>query len=269
MAVTDRPRPPQEVSLDPAERQAARRRAWDALAAARVARFPLPPHGRIPNFAGAERAAAQLATLEAYRRARVIKVNPDAPQRPVRAMALRDGKVLVLPTPRLRGPFRLLDPARVPRTALAEAATLAGAERYGIPVPPEDLPRVDLVITGCVLVGRDGGRLGKGEGYSDLEYALLRTLGHPPMPVATTVHPLQVVTSIARQPYDLAVDWIATPEGVIPTGGPHAQPDRILWELLDAEDLVAMPVLAALRGRGPRSAASGSAGAGGAQGTAW
>lgn len=224
-----------------------------------MARFPLPPHGRIPNFAGAERAAARLATLEAYRRARVVKVNPDAPQRPVRAMALRDGKVVVLPTPRLRGPFRVLDPAVIPARERARAATLSGAERYGRPVAPADLPPVDLVVTGCVVVGRDGGRLGKGEGYSELEYALLRSLGHPPAPVVTTVHPLQVVAAVARRPHDLAVDLIVTPDEVIPTGGPHPQPNRILWELLDEEDLAAMPVLAAARGGRGREEGGGGA----------
>ena len=35
-------------------------RRWDTLRAEGVARFPFPPHGRIPNFAGAELAAARL-----------------------------------------------------------------------------------------------------------------------------------------------------------------------------------------------------------------
>jgi hypothetical protein len=29
-----------------------------------VARFPFPPHGRIPNFVGAEQAAARLLDIE-------------------------------------------------------------------------------------------------------------------------------------------------------------------------------------------------------------
>ena len=33
---------------------------WDALGESRVACFPFPPHGRIPNFAGAEAAAGRL-----------------------------------------------------------------------------------------------------------------------------------------------------------------------------------------------------------------
>jgi hypothetical protein len=62
---------------------------WDWLNAEGVARFPFPPHGRIPNFAGAEVAAARLLEIEPWKSARAIKVNPDAPQRPLRAEALR------------------------------------------------------------------------------------------------------------------------------------------------------------------------------------
>lgn len=235
------------VSLEPGERDRARRRVWDALLRAGVARFPLPPHGRIPNFAGAATAAARLATLAEYRRARVLKVNPDAPQQPVRAMALRDGKAILVPTPRLRGGFRLLRPEDVPDGRYGRAASLAGIAALGRELGLAELPPVDLVVTGSVVVGRDGGRLGKGEGYSDLEYAVLRELGHPPVPVVTTVHPLQVVEAVARRPHDLAVDFIVTPQEIISTGGPHPQPGGIAWEQVTAEMLAEMPVLAELR----------------------
>ena len=40
------------------DKSAARQWVWDRLSNEGVARFPFPPHGRIPNFAGAEVAAA-------------------------------------------------------------------------------------------------------------------------------------------------------------------------------------------------------------------
>ena len=73
------------------DNSAARQRVWDRLAAEGVARFPFPPHGRIPNFAGAELAAARLLEIEPWKSATAIKVNPDSPQRPLRAEALRRG----------------------------------------------------------------------------------------------------------------------------------------------------------------------------------
>ena len=73
------------------DNSAARQRVWDRLAAEGVARFPFPPHGRIPNFAGAGLAAARLLEIEPWKSAKAIKVNPDSPQRPLRAETLRRG----------------------------------------------------------------------------------------------------------------------------------------------------------------------------------
>ena len=81
-------------------KSAARQWVWDRLAAEGMARFPFPPHGRIPNFAGAEVAAARLLDIEPWKSATAIKVNPDSPQRPLRAEALRRGITIFIPTPR-------------------------------------------------------------------------------------------------------------------------------------------------------------------------
>ena len=48
-----------------------------------IARFPRPIYDRIPNFIGSEEAAKRLVSIECFRNSRVIKVNPDSPQRPV------------------------------------------------------------------------------------------------------------------------------------------------------------------------------------------
>jgi 5-formyltetrahydrofolate cyclo-ligase len=79
--------------------------------------------------------------------------------------------------------------------------------------------------------------LGKGEGYSDLEFAILRELGHPPVPVATTVHDLQVVTSVPRDPTDQPLSVIATPTHAIRIKRPSAAPTGIDWTRLSPEDL--------------------------------
>src|SRR6516162_4614279 len=65
-----------------ADKRAARQWVWDTLRAEGVARFPFPPHGRIPNFAGAELAAARLLDIEPWKSATAIKVNPDAAASP-------------------------------------------------------------------------------------------------------------------------------------------------------------------------------------------
>src|SRR3990172_10674130 len=88
-----------------ASKQEARQAVWDALQRERVARFPFPPHGRIPNFEGAARAAERLLAHPVFAHARRIKVDPDAPQRMVRLLALTRGIMVFVPTPRLRGGF--------------------------------------------------------------------------------------------------------------------------------------------------------------------
>ena len=112
------------MARDFADKSAARQWVWDRLSAAGVARFPFPPHGRIPNFAGAEVAATRLLDIEPWKSATAIKVNPDSPQRPVRAEALRHGIIVFVPTPRLRSAFKKLDPRRL-------VVVLAGDEGGG------------------------------------------------------------------------------------------------------------------------------------------
>jgi 5-formyltetrahydrofolate cyclo-ligase len=90
-----------------------------------------------------------------------------------------------MPTPRLRGGFTKLDPGKIPPEELDAAARLTGAGRWGNEVELEDLPQLDLIVTGSVAVTGAGRRCGKGHGYGDLEYAILRELGHAPVPVVT------------------------------------------------------------------------------------
>src|SRR5207245_2374521 len=126
-----------------ANKTAARQWVWDRLSAEGVARFPFPPHGRIPNFAGAEVAAARLLDIEPWRSATALKVNPDSPQRPLRAEALRRGITVFVPTPRLRGGFKKLDPRRIPPDKIEEAASLSRGDRWSEEVALTDIRAQD------------------------------------------------------------------------------------------------------------------------------
>lgn len=230
-----------------AVKQALRERVWTLLERRGVARFPLPIAGRIPNFKGAEAAAALAATLPEWKAARRLKCNPDAPQRALRMQALREGKLVFMAVPRLTTArcFLRLDPARL-GTRLAQAATIKGAARLGEPVTPKELGRIDLVVAGSVAVNARGARVGKGGGYSDLEFALARAAGavDAKTPVLTTVHSLQVLENdIPMTPHDVPVDLVATPKRVIRTRPVFAKPSGIRWEELSAKQLEAMPVL--------------------------
>jgi 5-formyltetrahydrofolate cyclo-ligase len=233
-------------------KQALRERVWARLERRRAGRFPFPLAGRIPNFVGAERAAARAAALPEWRRAVRLKCNPDAPQRPLRLRALRDGKVVFMAVPRLTAArcFLMLDPARL-RGRLAAAATMAGAVRWGRPVGPEALGHIDLIVAGSVAVNRRGERLGKGGGYSDLEFALARTVGavDARTRVLTTVHDLQVVREpIPMTPHDVPLDVIVTPTRVIRPRRRLPRPSGLRPEELSPEQLRAMPAVRRLLG---------------------
>lgn len=225
---------------------------WRLLTRRRVGRFPFPLEDRIPNFTGAERAAERLAALPVWRAARTLKCNPDAPQRPVRLRALRDGKTVYVAVPRLRSAkcFLRLDPARIPAARLAAAATIGGAAALGEPVAPDALPHIDLVVAGSVAVNRRGARVGKGGGYSDLELALASELGaiDARTVVVTTVHDLQLVRgTIPMTAHDVPVDVIVTPTRTYRPRRAHRRPREIRWNELDAAQLSAMPALSKLR----------------------
>jgi len=191
-------------------------RVWRLMEERGIATFPKPVFHRIPNFVGAEKAAQNLRELPEYKVAKVIFCNPDSPQKPVREAALRDGKLVVMATPRLGKGFLLLDPKVIPQDDLSKASTIRGAFKHSRFVRPSEV-KVDLFVAGSVAVSSDGGRLGKGTGYSDREYAVLSGSGglSSETPVVTTVHEVQIVETIPRKEWDVPLDVIVTPMRVI------------------------------------------------------
>ncbi|MBV9582488.1 MAG: 5-formyltetrahydrofolate cyclo-ligase, partial [Chloroflexi bacterium] len=218
------------------QKQSIRERVWRDLDARNLSTFPRPVRGRIPNVREADAAAERLAHTPEWRAARVIKVNPDAPQRGVRFRALKQGKLLLMPTPRLRAGFVLLDPASIAPNRLFAASSISGAFSIGTSVALDELPSIDLLVFGSVAVTPDGDRVGKGEGYAELEYAVLRSLRRIPhaVTIATTVHDAQVVDAIPREAFDVSVDLICTPTRTLRAPGAPRRPDSVLWEALPA-----------------------------------
>jgi len=214
-----------------------RAEVWRRMEEAGVAAPPFPIEGRIPNFKGAPLAARRLCSTDDYGDADVVKVNPDSPQRHVRERVLRDGKTLIMPTPRLRKGFLVVKNPRNPR----KASTIRGAFREGKPVMPEDLPPIDLVVTGCVAVAPDGARLGKGGGYFDIEWGVLSQVGlvSSDTPVHTTVHDVQVLGrgEIPMEEHDVPVDVIHTPSWSEECEVEYEKPEGLLESALDVEKL--------------------------------
>jgi 5-formyltetrahydrofolate cyclo-ligase len=217
-------------------KQQIRERTWDRLQREGAARFP-GARGRIPNFRGAEAAAARLAELAEWQAARVVKSNPDSPQLPVRRRARREGRTLYMAVPRLaeERPFVLVTGDPTIKRALVEGRHLT----------LDELQPVDLIVCGTVAVNRDGVRIGKGGGFSDLEFALLaeRGLVGDETTIVTTVHPLQLVDEpLPETEHDFRVDVIVTPDEVVRTPR-RWRPPGILWDHLDEDRRAAIPVL--------------------------
>lgn len=183
-----------------------------------------------------------------WQQAEALKCNPDSPQLPVRRRALADGKVVYMAVPRLADPkpFWRLDPERLP-VAPHQAASIKGANRYGEPVGLEEMDPLHLIVCGSVAVERGGARLGKGGGYSDLEFAITLEAGliGDSTTVATTVHPSQLVDdgSIPLTEHDFPLDLIVTPDEVITTHTGLPRPPGVLEDHLEEEKREAIPVL--------------------------
>lgn len=128
---------------------------------------------------------------------------------------------------------------------------------FSVPVGLDSHVLVDLVVVGSVAVSEKGWRIGKGEGYADLEYAMMVSMGavHEGTPVVTIVHDCQVVDipEALLEDHDLTVDYILTPTRVITTGCARPKPTGIMWSKVSCEMLTKIPVLRSLREREKRA----------------
>ena len=192
---------------------AVRSRVWGRLAETGV--NVGPAFDRIPNFVGADVAAKRLGELDEWKRARVVKCNPDPPQIPVRLRALYDGKLLFSPVPYLTKGFPYL---RSTRSGSPRRASISRPRRprraswsIGEPVGFEDDAEARF-LRRRLRRGHAAGRAdGQGRGFADLEQGVFRELGlvDAKTPIATTVHSSQVVDDgeVVMEAHDSALDY--------------------------------------------------------------
>lgn len=233
-----------------------RKRVWDLMERENIAQSPRPVRHRIPNFVGAAAAAQLLASLDAFATAQCVKVNPDTPQKQVRYFTLSGGKKLLTPQPRLRtGFFSILDSTTLPQGAIHEACTSAGVAKHGRLIGLDAKIKVDLIVIGSVAVDpRTGARLGKGEGFAELEYGMLRYMGaiDDSTLIVTSVHDKQLVEGIPVEKlliHDVPVDVICTPTQIIHTNTTIRKPQGIYWDKLSPEKLGQIKILRELKKR--------------------
>ncbi|KAA0010149.1 MAG: 5-formyltetrahydrofolate cyclo-ligase [Thermoplasmata archaeon] len=221
------------------DKQQIRQRIWKEIEERGIATFP-PPYGRIPNFVNADKAAEKLVLLDVWQNAKAIKCNPDSPQKFVRQKALQEEKTIYMAVPRLRKEKCFIELKG--RMLANVASSIKGAFRYGKPVYPWEMKKIDLIVAGSVAVNRKGARVGKGGGYSDIEYAIAREVGivDETTPVITTVHDIQIINDeIPMKEHDVPVNYIITPTKIIETEKIYEKPKGIIWDILDKE----LPIL--------------------------
>ena len=212
------------MRIDP-NKEALRNRIWDKLAGAGIAK---DPYGRTPEFEGRNRAAERLKRWPVYREARRLMVTPDEALLQVRLNALGDRKRLITASPGLKEGFFELDAKNIKVKDRVRAAKAGGISVFGrkLSTDEADLGRIDLLVTGAVAADRNGGRLGKGKGFFDLEYAILRVLGciDKNTLVVAVVHEEQIVESVPMEKGDVPVDRIVTPDEIVSCRGGIEKP---------------------------------------------
>ncbi|XP_029281527.1 methenyltetrahydrofolate synthase domain-containing protein isoform X2 [Cottoperca gobio] len=230
-----------------------RQKVWDYIEENNLANFPRPVHNRIPNFKGAIQACNRLTDLQEFKSSHTVKVNPDRPQQQARFVTLEAQKTLLVPTPRLRtGLFNNITPPQgASKEQLRICSSSQGVKDFSVPVGLDAKVKVDLVVVGSVAVSEKGLRIGKGEGFADLEYGMMVAMGavDESTVVVTIVHDCQVmdIPEELIESHDLTVDYILTPTRVIETKCQIPKPQGIIWTKLDPEKLEKIPILKKLR----------------------
>lgn len=218
---------------------------WKIMMERSLAKPPFPIYNRIPNFVGAETASQYIFSLNDYINAQVVKSNPDSPQRVIRERILKDRKILVLASPRLKKGFLVIKPDKYLIGREKYASTIRGGFRFGKITPINSLPPIDFVVEGSVAVSIKCERIGKGEGYAELEYAILRELDlvEEHTPIATTIHDIQIFENLPQDSYDVSLDYIATPTRLITCMYRSRRPSGIYWNQLNIEKISKIPIL--------------------------
>lgn len=187
---------------------------WDTLNDKNLFLSPKPIYGRIPNFKGSTAAAKLLRNTDEWINSNVIFSSPDSAQKKVREYALKDKKVLIMASPKLKRGYLLINPIRTENKEKI-ASTIEGAFKYGNSI--KSFPKVDMVVEGSVAVDLKGNRLGKGGGYGDMEISNLfnqKSIDNK-TPVVTTVHEMQIIDKVPIEEHDEKINMIITPKRVI------------------------------------------------------
>ena len=216
----------------------------------------------IADYDGSDQGAERLLELAEEQSWDSWLVTPDNNLDPARERLIERNTPYLMPTYGIRRGFLGLDPADVPRGEAAFASVLDGMNRFAELRPLEDLeanhPSLDVMVTGASFVTWEGLRMGKGHGFFDLEWAMLRNIGLATKEtrVVAAVHDVQVLQEERSAEYaadhDTIVDYIVTPTEVYRIEGAQPKPEGIYWDLLSEGEIRDIPPLETLWERAGR-----------------
>lgn len=127
-----------------------------------------------------------------------IKVNLDRAQEPVKLEVIKAGKNLYVPPFKETGSTALFTKVLCPTDAdlntQKNIVRLRGPEESREDIGIDTDIKLDILVVGSCAVSKKGQRIGKGNGYVDLDFGLLAQLGvlTDKTLVVTTVHEIQV-----------------------------------------------------------------------------
>jgi len=247
-----------------------RNTVWNHMEDNNIASFPRPVYHRIPNFFGSDEAGNQLLRIPEFRSARIVKVNPDRPQTQCRYLVLKRGKRLFVPPAGLKR-NAVLTEIKLPHhlkdneQALRYAATRKGFEEYGHLLTLQAMVRwdpatkIDVVVIGSVAIDHESGyRIGKGEGFADMEIAVMNEFGliDQNTTFIVTMHDCQLFKGIDDRLFDpgtdTRLDYICTPTQIIKIKRDRKRkssplPYHIDWDKLSAQRMRRIPFLRTLK----------------------
>ena len=182
---------------------------------------PNGDYGKIPNFKGSDIAARLLAGTEEWKNSKNIFCSPDSAQIPVRYLALKENKNIIMASPNLENGYLYLEGKNLDGKE-REASTKEGAfihcsRFFDFGECSSFDIAIDMVVEGSVGVDRFGNRIGKGKGYGDREIEDLfnKNLINEKTPLVTTIHPFQLIDYIPTESHDRKLNMIVSTDEVI------------------------------------------------------
>ena len=201
------------------EKESIRKSIYDKL-------FNEGDYGKIPDFKGSDIAAKLLATTNEWKNSKTIFCSPDSAQIPVRFLALKENKNLIMASPNLEHGYLFLEGNKL-NGKEKEASIKEGAFDYcskffdfgqkDSSINDSLEIAIDMVVEGSVGVDRLGNRIGKGKGFADREIEDLfkKNLIDENTPLVTTIHPFQLVENVPMESHDKRLNMIVTTREII------------------------------------------------------